>query len=254
MALAPYLVACLSTLRAEFNAENPARDKGADGWIGDAAHQAETSDHNPDSQGRVLAIDIDVTGPWPADDGLAGYVSFIIGRCRSGAETRLEYVIFQRIIYSRSNNWRAGTYTGADPHTNHAHFSARHDHTGQSSTADWNLQEVSMPTPAEYAQAVASKLNADLENEASGLGAKRVADKKDIAAQAAVATNAGMPGALYKDIARGADTPTPPGRSGNNIALSEIVQDVVDASVAAALAPVTAALADIQAALHSGNR
>jgi hypothetical protein len=124
-----YLVPCLVQLRTEFNALSPDRDKGADGSIGDTAHQAEsTSDHNPDALGRVLAVDIDSTGPWPADfDAL---VKYIVGRQRSGADNRLQYVIWNRRIASRSTNWAWATYTGtADPHTGHAHFSARHDHT-----------------------------------------------------------------------------------------------------------------------------
>jgi hypothetical protein len=136
-----YLVPCLVQLRTEFNALSPDRDKGADGSIGDTAHQAEsTSDHNPDALGRVLAVDIDSTGPWPADfDAL---VKYIVGRQRSGADNRLQYVIWNRRIASRSTNWAWATYTGtADPHTGHAHFSARHDHTGNTSGSSWGLTE-----------------------------------------------------------------------------------------------------------------
>jgi hypothetical protein len=130
----PYLVPCLVTLRAEFNTVSPNRDKGADGWIGDIAHQARTSDHNPDSLGRVLAVDIDSTGPWPSPfDGL---VESLRG------DSRLEYIIWNRRIASRDQGWTWRTYTGtADPHTGHAHFSARHDHTGNDSTAPWGLTE-----------------------------------------------------------------------------------------------------------------
>lgn len=134
---AAFLVPCLVTLRAEFNAIAPNRDKGADGWIGDAAHQSRTSDHNPDAQGRVLAVDIDSTGPWPVPfDGL-------VEKCRG--DDRLEYIIWNRRIASRDQGWTWRTYTGSsDPHTGHAHFSARHDHTGNTSTAPWGLENDDM--------------------------------------------------------------------------------------------------------------
>jgi len=133
----PYLIPCLVTLRAEFNKEAPNRDKGADGWIGDAKHQNETSDHNPDSQGRVLAIDIDSSGPWPAGYTLDTYVNDIIAKCQNGDEDRLEYIIRNGKIYERHNGYKARDYNGSDPHRNHAHFSARHDHTGQNDTGEW---------------------------------------------------------------------------------------------------------------------
>jgi hypothetical protein len=132
---APFLVPCLVVLRAEFNTEAPNRDKGSDGWIGDAAHQQEVSDHNPDAQGRVLAVDIDSTGPFPIpfDD----YVGFLVDQCQNDLETRLEYIIRNRKIYERKNGFAARDYTGSDPHTGHAHFSARHDHTGQNDEGTW---------------------------------------------------------------------------------------------------------------------
>jgi hypothetical protein len=134
---APYLVACLVTLRAEFNELAPDRDKGSDGWIGDTAHRAENSDHNPDSRGRVLAVDIDSTGPWP--------VSFSTMVESVRGDYRLEYIIWNRRIASRDRGWTWRKYTGTtDPHTSHAHFSARHDHTGNTSTASWHLEDIPM--------------------------------------------------------------------------------------------------------------
>jgi hypothetical protein len=136
---APYLVPCLATLRAEFNALNPKRDKGSDGWIGDEAHQAEHSDHNPDSAGRVLALDIDATGPWPG--GVTDFNAFNMMVESLRGDSRLEYIIWNRRIASRDQGWKWRTYTGtSDPHTGHAHFSARHDHTGNTSTADWGIE------------------------------------------------------------------------------------------------------------------
>lgn len=136
-----FLIPCLVALRIEFNLVNPHRDKGADGSIGDDAHQAEpTSDHNSDSQGRVLAVDIDSSGPWDGETFNA-LVFNIIHACQAGIEDRIEYIIWNHHIYSRAYGYVERVYTGtSDPHTNHAHFSARHDHTGQNDTSSWNLQ------------------------------------------------------------------------------------------------------------------
>jgi hypothetical protein len=140
-----YLVPCLAGLRDEFNRLGQHRDKRSDGWIGDAAHQATTSDHNPDAAGRVLAIDVDNTGPWPAAVTFDHIIDMIIGRCRSGREDRLEYVIWNGHIWSRSYGWVRRAYTGSSPHTEHAHFSARHDHHGESDRRGWNLLSLIAP-------------------------------------------------------------------------------------------------------------
>jgi hypothetical protein len=116
------LIDGLAVLRREFDMVNPRRDRSSDGWIGDAAHLARISDHNPDARGIVHAIDVDVDGvPMPR------IVAFIVARCRTGVEQRLQYVIFRRVIWSRSWGWTARRYTGPDPHTGHAHFSSRYD-------------------------------------------------------------------------------------------------------------------------------
>jgi hypothetical protein len=140
-----FLVPCLVQLRSEFNDLNPDRDKGADGSIGDTAHQSSTSDHNPDAQGRVLAVDIDSSGPWPGFT-FATAVGLIIERCRSGREDRIQYIIWDHHIYSRSTEFAKRAYTAtSDPHVNHAHFSARHDHHGESDTRGWNLLSLEDP-------------------------------------------------------------------------------------------------------------
>lgn len=115
------LIRGLAVLRAEFDAVNPHRDHASDGWIGDQAHLLRISDHNPDASGVVHAIDVDVNGV-----PMAKIVAFIVERCRSGAETRLQYVIYRRVIWSRSWGWTARAYIGLDPHTGHVHFSSRY--------------------------------------------------------------------------------------------------------------------------------
>lgn len=114
------------SLRDEFNAINPKRDHSSDGWIGDAHHRASISDHNPRDDGSVLALDVDVDGV-----PMARIVAFIVARCKAGTETRLQYVIYRRTIWSRSWGWTARAYHGTNPHTRHAHFSFRDGAAGR---------------------------------------------------------------------------------------------------------------------------
>lgn len=135
-----YLVPPGVSLRAEFDKTWPRRDKSSDGWVGDAQHAARLSDHNPRDDGSVLALDVDVTGV-----PMARIVAFIVARCRSGRETRLQYVIYRRIIWSRSWGWVARRYTGANPHTRHAHFSFR---DGARASGPWGIAMAFAPKPA----------------------------------------------------------------------------------------------------------
>jgi hypothetical protein len=145
------LVPCLVSLRTEFNRLSPGRDKASDGSIGDAAHQTEASDHNPDDTPGVAtpytdadnipevhAIDVDDDlrkSGWSMDKAL----EIIITRHRSGQDVRLQNVIYNRRIWSRSWGWTARAYTGASAHTEHAHFSARYTTAQESDTRPWGL-------------------------------------------------------------------------------------------------------------------
>lgn len=120
--LAPSLVA----LRDEINERWPERDKASDGWIGDPAHASRLSDHNPDSNGCVHAIDVDVDG---IDVDLL--LKQVIG------DPRVWYVIFNRRIYSRTYGWAARVYTGSNAHTAHVHVSIRYTHTAENDTRIW---------------------------------------------------------------------------------------------------------------------
>lgn len=146
------LIPCLKALFAEFDRIAPSRDHASDGSIGDTVHQNEVSDHNPDETGRVPihdadhinevhAIDVDNTLR-ESDLTMEKVVQFLLQRCRSGAEKRLRYIIYNRRIWSASSGWVQKTYTGASPHTEHAHFSASYTTNLEASTASWHLEDI----------------------------------------------------------------------------------------------------------------
>lgn len=146
------LVPCLGQLRTELNRLAPNRDKDSDGTIGDDAHQSRVSDHNDDEVGNVPIIDADDKHEVHAvdlDDDLREpgltmemVVQHVITRCRSGAERRLRYVIYNRRIWEQSNDWRQRTYSGDNPHTQHAHFSSSYETKLEASTASWRLEDI----------------------------------------------------------------------------------------------------------------
>lgn len=128
------LVPCGVKLRDEINAWNPKRDKSSDGWIGDAAHQARKSDHNPDSRGLVHALDVDKDGIDPHR-----LVRVAI------ADSRVEYVIYNRTIWSRSRRFKSRAYTGDNPHTGHVHISFRYGTQYENDVRAWNVAPKATP-------------------------------------------------------------------------------------------------------------
>lgn len=160
------LVPCLVALRDEFNEVAPGRDKGADGSIGDSNHTS-ASDHTPDEDSDVLrghdadsknevhALDIDSSGPWPAAGWFDRTIRELVAREKQEYESptavgRLKYVIWNRQIASRSWGWTWRPYTLADPHTNHAHFSARYDSGPEADTRPWGVAEEDDVTKPEF--------------------------------------------------------------------------------------------------------
>ena len=158
------LIPSLKQLFAEFDFIAPGRDHASDGSIGNAAHQTEVSDHNPDDTAgskaayndrdgkhEVRAIDVDNTLRIAVEgfsDPMEGVVQYLLKRCRSGAEQRLEYIIYFRRIWSRSSGWVQKTYTGTSPHTEHAHFSGRHNGSYDTKTQSWTLEDIAVALTA----------------------------------------------------------------------------------------------------------
>jgi hypothetical protein len=120
----PQLSKAAKQLREQFDDTFPDRDRLSDGWIGDTRHSARKSDHNPDEQGWVRAIDIDRDlhkGGKP--DNMGDLVDQVRLACKSKSEKRISYIIFDGQICSSILNWKWRKYTGANKHTKHAHFS-----------------------------------------------------------------------------------------------------------------------------------
>jgi murein L,D-transpeptidase YcbB/YkuD len=121
----------LATLLAQVNALAPNRDKSSDGWIGDAAHQATKSEHNPNAQGVVRAIDITHD---PAD----GFDSWAFAEMlRARADPRLYYVISNGRIANPGQAWRK--YTGSNKHDHHVHISVEASATLYDDAQEWDI-------------------------------------------------------------------------------------------------------------------
>ena len=120
----PKLSKAAVQLREQFDDTYSDRDRLSDGWIGDTRHSARKSDHNPDEQGWVRAIDIDrdlhkIGKP----DIMGDLVDQVRVACKSKSEKRISYIIFDGRICSSILNWKWRKYTGANKHEKHAHFS-----------------------------------------------------------------------------------------------------------------------------------
>lgn len=118
-----------AVLRAQIDKRWPKRDRRSDGWIGDRAHAARVSDHNPDANGIVHAIDIDENlGAGRMRNGRQARIlaDELIDYAASGlpGSDRVKYVVYENRLASgtyRSKwwRWRPGNWG----HTAHIHIS-----------------------------------------------------------------------------------------------------------------------------------
>ncbi|WP_418060819.1 hypothetical protein [Pimelobacter simplex] len=136
----------LDVALAEINAHAPKRSKLSDGSIGDTAHSARTSDHNPNKAGVVRARDFTHDPHGGLDCNVLANLLAERLRGNHPAVATGAYVIWKRRIISRDRireGWRP--YTGSNPHTKHLHLSVTTvaGSLGYDSTAPWNL----FPTP-----------------------------------------------------------------------------------------------------------
>jgi len=111
-------------LREQIDDAFPGRDRTSDGWIGDTRHAARKSDHNPDAQGWVRAIDVDrdLAGKGRKPDVMPDLVDQIRLLAKSG-DKRISYIIFDGKIASSKKAWAWRPYDGINKHNHHAHVS-----------------------------------------------------------------------------------------------------------------------------------
>jgi peptidoglycan hydrolase-like protein with peptidoglycan-binding domain len=139
------IAGCLGKLRAQVQDLVPDAPKEEFGWIGDAAHASRTSDHNPDSNGVVKALDV----PHVPTSGLDTYklADYMIAH----PDPRARYIISNRRIagdaafvkanpiYKCPGPWQWGPYNGTNPHDMHMHVSSSRDAAIYDKANDWDL-------------------------------------------------------------------------------------------------------------------
>lgn len=126
-----------SSILTQASALWPNRNRASDGLLGDQAHAARTSDHNPGHNGLVHAADL-------THDPANGVDCNVLAE-QVKDDPRVKYVIWNRRIWnpSISRSWRA--YTGSNPHDHHMHVSVTD--AGEYDTSPWfdTAKEPDMP-------------------------------------------------------------------------------------------------------------
>lgn len=141
----------LDVLRSQINAKYPNRSKVSDGWIGDTAHAARPSDHNPGADGVVEALDITHD---PANGPDTWKLAEIL---RQNKDRRIDYVISNgRVFVGLHGKWNGVNvgpwnwvkYTGTNSHAQHIHVSVDPSPSIYDSQESWALTPLSATAPA----------------------------------------------------------------------------------------------------------
>jgi len=109
-------------LREQIDDDFPERSRKSDGAVADSRHIAKgTSDHIPDANGIVRAIDVTAD----LNDHPEAIYALVekIRKCAKRGDKRIKYVIFDGRIASPILNWKWRKYKGSNPHRSHFHCS-----------------------------------------------------------------------------------------------------------------------------------
>lgn len=154
------LALALQVLRSEVNAAYPTRSKVSDGSIGDAAHSSRKSDHNPDQDRIVCAIDVTNEDPDKVNDGSWNddIAERLAEHLLASRDPRIKYVIWRGRMFSSYSTasrkaWTWGKYTGPNGHFKHVHVSVTQ--AGKRDASGWGFAPKQPAPPAAPPKAAA---------------------------------------------------------------------------------------------------
>lgn len=162
----------LQNLRDQINAAFPDRDHASDGTIGDAAHQAEMSGHNPDDtkgskaawngdpdstpEVRAFDCDSDLRAAPAIAQQLVDHI-----RKLPGVSSVLRYIIYNRTMYHSRDGFAPTKYTGASAHTEHIHFEGAWSQAADNNTSfNFRLEEIPVSLTAADKTWLTGQINA----------------------------------------------------------------------------------------------
>lgn len=129
---------CLLTLRDQWKAEHPGAANP--GFIGDAAHAARTSDHNPWVDDPTSTVNVVTAGDFYHQPSIGADAGELAEALKQAKDRRVKYVIWNRRIWSLARDregWRK--YNGTDPHTGHVHVSVTSSYPLYDRTSPWDI-------------------------------------------------------------------------------------------------------------------
>lgn len=153
-------VPCVLEARDQMNRRFPNREKGAEGILGDTSHKASASSHNPDLTGNpeyrdgddkdeVRAFDFDRDLRDPGGVTMEDVVQLWVRKAKEGKMPWLRYLIYNKRIWHKRDNWAEKPYTGSNNHSDHVHGTTDFSEYADTVTGtNWFLDELGRSTPA----------------------------------------------------------------------------------------------------------
>lgn len=130
----------LNKLLDQLNASAPQRSKASDGSIGDAAHAATSSDHNPWIDDPASLTNVVSARDFTHDPANGADMFKISENLRLSRDPRIKYVIFHDRVFSSANSpfvWRP--YSGENNHRHHMHVSVVSTKSLYDDVRDWMI-------------------------------------------------------------------------------------------------------------------